>query len=152
MTGRPLLFLPALLLCCWLGMLAAPAAQAADHIWSGIVLASQAEKPKPPPAELAHLAPEIGKTFGCNQLQLLGSATRLADDPTEHWFVPTQHFSMTIKSKRAQEGSYELHIVFYHDKEKLAEADAHLAPNSPLIIRGPMHAKGQIVYALQVMH
>jgi hypothetical protein len=151
MTGRPLL-LPLALLLCWLGMLAAPAAQAADHIWSGIVLASQVEKPKPPPAELARRAPEISKTFGCNQLQLLGSATRVADDPTERWFVPTEHFSMTVKAKRAPENSYDLHIVFYHDKEKLAEAETHLAPNSPLFIRGPMHAKGQIIYVLQIMH
>lgn len=151
MTGRPILLLLAGLLCSVV-LFPAPAAQGADHIWSGVVLASQVKEAKGPPAELARLAPEIGKVFGCNQLTLLGSATRVADDPAEHWLNPTEHFSLAVKSKRAVDNNYVLQIALYHDKKKLVDTEARLAPDSPFFIRGPMHAKGQLIIVLQVLH
>src|SRR3954451_18942503 len=90
-------------------LLAAPApARADEHIWSALVLASKVEKPKPPPPELAKIAPKIQQIFGCNQVEIIGSATKTIDEELEHWLVPTQNFWLCVKSKRKAETAYTL--------------------------------------------
>jgi len=131
---------------------AAPGARADDRIWSAIVLASESEKPKPPPAELQRLAPKIERFFGYKQLELIGSATKEIDEEFERWLVPSQHFWLCVKSKRVPgaDRTYLLNISLVHDRRPLVETQAKLAPDAPLFIRGPMHARGQIIIVLQV--
>ena len=132
-------------------LLAAPAlARADEHIWSALVLASKADKPKPPPAELAKIGPKIQQIFGCNQVEIIGSATKTIDEEQEHWLVPTQNFWLCVKSKRKAETAYLLDLSIYQDKRCIVQTQAKLGPNSPLLIRGPMHARGQLVIVLQV--
>ncbi len=122
-----------------------------DRIWSALVLATDVEKPKSPPPELARVAGKIEKFFGYNQVTLIGSATKTIDDDLEHWLVPSQHFWVCVKSKRAGEDSYDLKLELFHDKRRLAAAEAKVGPDSPLLIRGRMHARGQLVIVLQVL-
>lgn len=130
---------------------AAPSvARADEHIWSALVLASKVEKPKPPPAELAKIAPKIAQLFGGNQVEVIGSATKTIDEELEHWLVPTQNFWLCVKSKRKAETAYMLDLSIYQDKRCIVQSQAKLGPNSPLLIRGPMHARGQLVIVLQV--
>jgi hypothetical protein len=125
--------------------------RADDRIWSAIVLASKAEKPKAAPAELQRLAPRIERFFGYNQVELIGSTTKEIDDSTEKWLVPSSHFWMSVKSrKQTDEKLYNLQISLVHDKRPILETQAKLALNTPLIIRGPMHASGQVLIVLQV--
>lgn len=132
--------------------LAAPAQSRADErIWSAIVLASKADKPKAAPAELSRLAPKIERFFGYNQVELIGSARKDIDEQSEKWLVPSPHFWMSVKSrKQADEKLYNLQISLVHDKRPILETQAKLAPDAPLIIRGPMHASGQVLIILQV--
>jgi hypothetical protein len=126
-------------------------AQAAEHIWSGIVLASKADAPKPAPAELQRLAPRIERFFGYNQVELIGSQMKTIDEQAEKWLVPSQHFWLSVKSRRAPgEKIYTVQISLVHDKRTLVETQAKLAPDSPLLIRGPMHERGQVIIVLQV--
>jgi hypothetical protein len=134
-----------------LGLLATPVhARADEHIWSALVLASKVEKPKPIPAELAKIGPKIQQIFGCNQVEIIGSATKNIDEDLEHWLVPTQNFWLCVKSKRKAEPAYTLDLSIYQDKRCIVQTQAKLGPNSPLLIRGPMHARGQLVIVLQV--
>ena len=141
-------------LCCWLAVacalaLAAPA-RADEHIWSALVLANQVEKPKAVPAELAKIGPKIQHIFGCNQLEIIGSATKTIDETNERWLVPTQNFWLCVKSKRQTEGAYMLDLKIFQDKRCLVETQAKLGQNCPLLIRGPMHERGQLIIVLQV--
>jgi hypothetical protein len=134
-----------------IGLVGAPAhARADEHIWSALVLASKVDKPKPPPVELAKIGPKIQQIFGCNQVELVGSATKTIDEDLEHWLVPTQNFWLCVKSKRKAETAYTLDLSIYQDKRCIVQTQAKLGPNSPLLIRGPMHARGQLVIVLQV--
>lgn len=123
-----------------------------DRIWSGIVLATQADKPKAAPSELQRVAPRIERFFGYNQLELIGSATKNVDEACERWLVPSQHFWLCVKAKKgANEHSYTLHTTLFHDQKSIVETDAKLGRDMPLLIRGPMHARGQLLIILQLV-
>lgn len=149
LTSFRSLALPALLAALALG---SARAEADDRIWTGIVLASQSPKPKAPPTELTKVAEKVEHFFGYNQLELIGSASKNLEEQGEHWLVPTQHFWVSVKSKRLGESEYLLQIGLFHDRHTLVETEARLGPNSPLLIRGPMHARGQLLVVLQVVH
>lgn len=133
-------------------LLVAASAQADDKIWSAVVLASKAkpgEKAKEPPAELALYAAKMAKVFGYDQFEILGSATKAIDEENERWLVPSQNF--WIGARAAQKGDgYDLALEFFHDKRLLLETQARLGPRSPLFIRGPMHARGQLLVVFEV--
>ena len=127
-------------------------AAAGDKVWSAVVLASTAKKGTQPaavPAELAPYAAKLSKFFGCDQFEILGSATKAIDGQVERWLVPTQNFWVGARATRERTG-YRLNMEFFHDKRLLLETEAKLAPRSPLFIRGPMHARGQIILVFEI--
>ena len=66
---------------------------AEDKVWSAVVLASNAKKgeqPKVPPTEIGPYVPKLGKFFGYNQFEILGSATKVMDGQVERWLSLTQ--------------------------------------------------------------
>lgn len=132
-------------------LMAAQGAQADEHIWTALVLATDVPKPKNPPAELAKVAPKIERFFGFNQLEIIGSATKTIDEEVERWLVPTQNFYLCAKSKRTGESKYLLDVSLYQDKRCLVETQTRLGANSPLVIRGPVHERGQLLIVLQVV-
>ncbi len=46
-----------------------------DRIWSGVIVATNPENPKEPPAELREFAERLKRVFGYTQFELAGSAT-----------------------------------------------------------------------------
>lgn len=135
----------------WVCLFAAPVSVRADErIWSALVLTSKVDKPKAVPAELTKIAPKIQQIFGCNQVEVIGSATKTIDEEQEHWLVPTQNFWLCVKSRRKGDIVYTLDLSIFQDKRCIVKTEAKLGPNSPLLIRGPMHARGQLVIVLQV--
>jgi hypothetical protein len=127
---------------------------AADKIWSAVVIASNAATPQQAPTQLAPVFERLKRVFGYNQFEILGSTTMSIDDQVERWLVPTEHFWVNVKARRASakeaRGGYLLNLELFHDKRPLVETEAKLAPDSPLVIRGPLHARGQILIVLQV--
>ena len=134
--------------------LAAPAARAQDRIWSAVLIASNERQPKEAPAQLRTVSGRFKRVIGYNQLELLGSTTTTIDEKEERWLVPSENFWMSIRARRAAakeaRGGYLLNLQLFHDKRQLIETEAKLAPDSPLFIRGPMHARGQLFFVLQV--
>ena len=122
----------------------------ADRIWSALVLASNATEPAPPAPELAKFSGKVQRVFGYNQVKLIGSATKTVDEDCERWLVPSQNFWMSIKAKRDENGAYQMGLELFHDKRRIVQAGAKLAPDNTIIIRGPMHAKGQLLIVLQL--
>ena len=138
----------ALALTLWFGALA----RADEKVWSAVVLASKTkkgERPKAPPAELAPFAAKLANFFGYDQFEILGSAMKAMDGQSERWLVPTQNFWLSARAEREHRG-YRMHLEFFHDKRRLLETDARVGPTSPLFIRGPMHARGQLLVVFEV--
>lgn len=104
----------------------------------------------PAPTELAPFAPRLAKIFGYEQFEILGSATKVMDGQTERWLVPTQNFWVGAKASR-QAGGYLLDLEFFHDKRRILETRAKLGPKSPLFVRGPMHARGQLIVVFEIL-
>jgi hypothetical protein len=128
----------------------APPLHADEHIWTALILATDVEKPKPAPAELKAYSAKIERIFGYNQLEIIGSATKTIDEDFERWLVPSQNFWLCAKAKRAGGSQYLLDLSLYQDKRRLVDTQAKLGANSPLLIRGPMHVRGQLIIMLQV--
>ena len=127
-------------------------AGAEDRVWSAVVLASNAPRgglPMPAPGELAPFASRLAKIFGYDQFEILGSATKVMDGQAERWLVPTQNFWVGAKATRKPDG-YLLALEFFHDKRRILETQARLGPKSPLFIRGPMHARGQLIIVFEI--
>jgi len=128
------------------------AAHADDKVWCAVVLASdppRGQDPKAPPAELAPYAKKLSKVFGYQQFEVIGSATKAMDNQNERWLVPTQNFWVGAHATRQADG-YQLSLQFYHDKRCLVETQAKLGVGSPLIVRGPMHERGQIILVFEI--
>ena len=110
----------------------------------------QPATPKSPPVVVvAHESADISKFFGYDQFEILGSATKVMDEQTERWLVPTKNFWLSAKATRERDG-YKMHLEFFHDKRRLCEMDARLGPKSPLFLRGPTHARGQLLVVFEV--
>jgi hypothetical protein len=125
-----------------------------DKIWSAVIIASNAEKPKESPTPLRPVSERLKRLLGYSQLEILGSCTEEIDDCVEKWLLPTRQFSLKVKARRsnavAARGGYLINLQLFQEKRQLVETEAMLAPDSPLFIRGPLHARGQILIVLQV--
>lgn len=135
----------------WAGIACGGTANADDKIWSALLLASNEERPTKPSPEVARLQGAVTRFFGYNQIQLIGSATKTIDADCERWLVPSQNFWLGIKARKGESESYNLDVTLFHDKRRLVETQAKLGQSSPLIIRGPLHARGQLLIVLQVL-
>lgn len=127
---------------------------AEDNLWSAVLIASNEKQPKETPPQLGLSSERLKRVLGYNQFEILGAATTTIADKVERTLSPTEHFSLTLKARRstakAARGGYMLDLELFHDKKQLVETEARLAPDSPLFIRGPMHARGQILIVLKV--
>ena len=104
---------------------------------------------KPAPAELAAFEKRLTKFFGYRQFEILGSATKAMDGQTEQWLVPTRNFWVGTKATRDAAG-YHLELQFFHDKRLILQTEAKLGPKSPIFIRGPVHARGQLIMVFEI--
>ena len=68
----------------------------------------------------------------------------MIDEQPERWLVPTQNFWLSARATR-ERGSFRLKLEFFHDARRILETEAMLGPKSPLFIRGPVHARGQLL-------
>ena len=130
--------------------------RAPDRIWSGVILATNPEVPKPIPKELREYEASLKRMFGYDQFVIVGTATEPIDEESEHWLLPVHSFSLEFNARHSTSkearGGYLLNIQIFQDKRQLVAAEAKLAPSSPLFIRGPECGKGQIIIILQVLH
>jgi hypothetical protein len=124
------------------------------HIWSAVLIANNVAKPKEPPPELKVLAPRLNRVFGYNQFEIAGKDEAPIEDGAERKLTPSRAFWIDLKARKASikeaRGGYLLNLRLYQNEKPIVDTVALIAPESPLFFRGPMHAKGQIIVALQV--
>jgi len=124
----------------------------ARAIWSGLVLATNDARPAQAPTGLRQFADKLRNIFGYNQFELVGESAEKVDGPYERWLTPSKDFCLSVKTHNEPEEHYAMKIVLFQNRRRLAEFETHLNSGSPLFIRGPLYAGGQLVIVLHVMN
>jgi len=73
------------------------------------------------------------------------------DDPSERWLLPSKDFCLSVKTRNDPGQNYPMKIVLFQNRRRLVEFEPHLGSDSPLFIRGPLYARGQLVIVLRVI-
>ncbi len=128
----------------------ATAGQAADSVWSGLVVANNAPEPTPIPAELNKFEGTLKQLFGYNQFRVIGQSRQTLKSGEEDWLASSKYFSLHVNSKPAANAGYRLSLQLFQEQKLLLETEAKLSKKSPLVIRGPQVGDGQLVLLLIV--
>jgi hypothetical protein len=128
--------------------------EAADKIWSAVLVANNVPNPKPAPVEIKAIAPRLQRVFGYNQFEIVGKDTGDIADGAKASLTPTKTFWLELQARRASikeaRGGYLLNLQLYQDSRALVDTVALIAPHSPLFFRGPLCSRGQVIVVLQV--
>ena len=133
-----------------LTMVAAPALQAAETVWSGLVIAENVTQPEPIPSELNRIEGLLKKFFGYNQFQVIGQSQKILKTGQEDWLATSKFFGLHVDARGETQGGYVLNLKLYKEKELLLETETKLSKRSPLVIKGPQVGRGQLLLVLVV--
>ena len=133
-----------------LGIAAAHTLNAAETVWSGLVIAENVAQPQPVPSELTRIEGSLKKFFGYNQFQVIGRSGKVLKTGQEDWLATSKFFALHVDSRGESEAGYVLNLKLYKQKELLLETDAKLSKRSPLVIKGPQIGSGQLLLVLVV--
>ena len=123
---------------------------AAETVWSGLVIAENVAQPQPVPSELTRIEGSLKKFFGYNQFQVIGRSEKVLKTGQEDWLATSKFFALHVDSRGESEAGYVLNLKLYKQKELLLETDAKLSKRSPLVIKGPQIGSGQLLLVLVV--
>ena len=133
------------------------AEQQGEIVWSGLVMADNAEKPQPVPSELATLEGTLKELFGYNQFEIIGQSRTNLRKGDENWSAASKHFKLHVDAQGPSEGGYvvKLQLVQHDDAQPPADqvvldTDTKLSKSSPLVIKGPQIGSGQLLLVLVV--
>ena len=129
---------------------AAPALQAAETVWSGLVIAENVTQPQPIPSELIRLEGLLKKFFGYNEFQVIGQSQKILKTGQEDWLATSKFFGLHVDARGETPGGYVLNLKLYKQKELLLETETKLSKRSPLVIKGPQVGGGQLLLVLVV--
>jgi hypothetical protein len=128
----------------------APALQAAQTVWSGLVIAENVTEPQPVSPELTRIEGLLKKFFGYNQFKVIGQSQKILKTGQEDWLATSRFFGLHVDARGETEGGYVLNLKLYKEKELLLETEAKLSKRSPLVIKGPQVGGGQLLLVLIV--
>jgi len=143
--GRSLAFLVPVVL---LVAAAASGLQAAETVWSGLVIAENVAQPQPIPPELTRIEASLKKFFGYDQFKVIGQSQKALKTGQEDWLATSKFFGLHVDAQGESEAGYVLNLKLYKEKELLLETDAKLSKRSPLVIKGPQIGSGQLLLVL----
>jgi hypothetical protein len=124
--------------------------EAAEKVWSGLLIANNSAPPEPTPPELTKLEGTLRQLFGYSRFQLIGQARKTLEKGDEDWTASSKYFALQIDSRGEKGGAYLLNLKLFQEQKLLLETDASLSKASPLVIRGPQVGDGQLVLVLVV--
>src|SRR6266446_6251814 len=119
-------------------------------VWSGLVVATNATRPLPAPAELNRLDGTLRRTFGYNQFEVIGQSRRALQNGEANWLAVSKHFSLHVDPRGVSSNGYRVNLQLFQDRQILLETDATLSRSSPLVIKGPQIGSGQLLLLLVV--
>jgi len=139
----------------WLGCIAAiwlamgSLAEAADGIWSALVLATNEHPAKAAPASLKPFAAGLHNIFGYNTYYLVGSKDLDLGKGSAVWVVPSKEVFLKLRCIDRTPTMYHVQIDLYVRKQLVVTSEVKLGAGAPLYIRGPAWGKGRLVFILQ---
>ena len=133
-----------------LTMVAVRSLQAAETVWSGLVIAENVAQPQPIPSELTRIEGLLKKFFGYNQFQVIGQSQKILKTGQEDWLATSKFFGLHVDARGETHGGYVLNLKLYKEKELLLETETQLSKRSPLVIKGPQVGGGQLLLVLVV--
>lgn len=133
-----------------LTMTAAPASQAAETVWSGLVIAENVTEPQSIPPELTRIEGLLKRFFGYNEFKVIGQSQKTLKTGQEDWLATSKFFGLHVDARGEAQGGYVLNLKLYKEKELLLETDSKLSKRSPLVIKGPQVGSGQLLLVLVV--
>jgi hypothetical protein len=129
---------------------ASQALQAAQTVWSGLVMADNVSQPQAIPSELTRIEGLLKKFFGYNQFQVIGQSQKILKTGQEDWLATSKFFGLHVDARGETQGGYVLNLKLYKEKELLLETETKLSKRSPLVIKGPQVGGGQLLLVLIV--
>jgi hypothetical protein len=129
---------------------AAPASQASEKVWSGLVIAENVTEPQPIPPELTRIEGLLKRFFGYDQFKVIGQSQKTLKTGQEDWLATSKFFGLHVDARGETGGGYVLNLKLYKEKELLLETEAKLSKRSPLVIKGPQVGGGQLLLVLVV--
>jgi hypothetical protein len=145
MQLRPLLLAALLVLA-----VSAASADAAQAVWSGLVIAENVPQPAPIPSELVGLEQTLKDLFGYNQFEVIGQSSKTLKTGQEDWLANSKYFGLHVDARGENDSGYSLNLKLYKENDVLLETDANLSKSSPLVIKGPQVGSGQLLLVLVV--
>ncbi|MGI8820543.1 MAG: hypothetical protein ACR2ID_06735 [Chthoniobacterales bacterium] len=124
--------------------------QAADTVWSALVMANNRPEPTPIPPELDRLQGTLKRFFNYNQYQVIGQTRQTLATGDMDWQTSSKYFSLHADARPGTKGAYRLNLQLLQEEKLLLETEANLSKRSPLVIRGPQVGDGQLVLLLVV--
>src|SRR5512133_3518511 len=128
----------------------AAASQAAETVWSGLVIAENITEPQPIPSELTRIEGLLKRFFGYNEFKVIGQSQKTLKTGQEDWLATSKFFGLHVDARGETQGGYVLNLKLYKEKELLLETEAKLSKRSPLVIKGPQVGGGQLLLVLVV--
>jgi hypothetical protein len=128
----------------------ASTSQAAETVWSGLVMAENVAQPRPIPSELTRIEGSLKRFFGYDQFQVIGQSQKVLKTGQEDWLATSKFFGLHVDARGESQGGYVLNLKLYKQKELLLETEAKLSKRSPLVIKGPQVGGGQLLLVLVV--
>jgi hypothetical protein len=124
--------------------------QAAETVWSGLVMAENVARPQPIPSELTRIEQSLKRFFGYNQFQVIGQSQKVLKTGQEDWLATSKFFGLHVDARGESQSGYVLNLKLYKEKELLLETEARLSKRSPLVIKGPQVGGGELLLVLVV--
>jgi hypothetical protein len=124
--------------------------RAEQVVWSGLVIAENVSDPSPIPPELTSLEQTLKELFGYNQFQIIGQSRKTLNTGEEDWLASSKYFALHVDARGESGAGYAVNLKLYKEKELLLETDTKLSRQSPLVIKGPLVGKGQLLLVLMV--
>jgi hypothetical protein len=124
--------------------------EAAERVWSGLVMAENVENPQKVPPHLSRMEGTLKGLFGYNQFEVIGESSKTLKTGDEDWLAASKYFSLHVDAHGVSDNGYELNLKLFQDKQLLLETDTKLSKQSPLVIKGPQVGGGQLLLVLVV--
>jgi hypothetical protein len=124
--------------------------QAAQTVWSGLVIAENVAQPQLIPPELTRIEGSLKRFFGYNQFQVIAQSQKTLKTGQEDWLATSKFFGLHVDAQGESKAGYVLNLKLYKEKELLLETDAKLSKRSPLVIKGPQVGGGQLLLVLVI--
>lgn len=125
-------------------------ARATEEIWGALIMATNAATPEAPPPELDPYLSKLRGIFGYNQFKIVAQESESVGDVGRQWKLASKFLTVRIEPLASDGASHELALSMEREKQTLLEMKTRVGVGSPLLIRGPMCGRGQLVILLEV--